>query len=88
MQFIGPLNELYHNNNTHSRHQNWQNHHHDVGSSLEVFWWHCMDLHHFMYWQDGGNERSGCIDGGVGAMGTKGQTVLVAAAAAAPSCIR
>ena len=31
-------------NNTHSCHHNWQNYHHDVGSSLEVFWWHCIKI--------------------------------------------
>ena len=56
-------------NSTHSHHHNWQNYHHDVGSSLEVFWWHCIKLDHLMYWQDGGNKRSGHIgSGGSGAI--------------------
>ena len=52
------------NNNTCSCHHNWQNQHHDDGRSLEVFWWHYMDLDHLMYWQDGGNKRLDCIGSG------------------------
>ena len=53
-------------NNTHSHHHNWQNYHHDIGSSLEVVRWHCIELDHLMYWQDGGNKRSGCFGSGSG----------------------